>query len=384
MTSSHPASNHPGTAESSSLTNLKRLIWLYFWLLMFEGALRKWIVPQLSGPLLIIRDPVLLLCYMAASAQGRFPKNGLVVGLFLVGALSVLISFVQIAINSIPSTWAITLYGFHANFLHLPLIFIIAETFKRRDIEVMGKWLLLLAPGMAIIVFMQFRSAPSAWINLGAGVGAEQIGAAVNGIEKVRPAGLFSYNTGLGAYLALTAAFGLHYFFQDKTVLNKYFGTLAMGCVAIMLPLSVSRSTIIGVILVILTAVLCGLSNPALWKKSLKIITVGGAAVLVLASWSVLKEGTSIMTTRFANLGIHLAMEQARQPRIVHVGYGCVERVLATSQTGHADVTPTQRRKGFNTKVASLWLVIGFEHGSTGHLHRRRHHIDHGGQANIA
>src|SRR5438128_1892579 len=40
---------------------LKRLIWLYFWLLIFEGVFRKWIVPQLANPLLLVRDPVLLL-----------------------------------------------------------------------------------------------------------------------------------------------------------------------------------------------------------------------------------------------------------------------------------------------------------------------------------
>ena len=33
-----------------------RLVWAYFWLLLFEGALRKWLVPGLSSALLIVRD----------------------------------------------------------------------------------------------------------------------------------------------------------------------------------------------------------------------------------------------------------------------------------------------------------------------------------------
>ena len=39
---------------------IKTLIWIYFWLLIFEGALRKWFLPSLSSPLLLVRDPVAL------------------------------------------------------------------------------------------------------------------------------------------------------------------------------------------------------------------------------------------------------------------------------------------------------------------------------------
>ncbi len=37
---------------------LKKLFWAYFLLLIFEGALRKWILPQFSAPLLLVRDPI--------------------------------------------------------------------------------------------------------------------------------------------------------------------------------------------------------------------------------------------------------------------------------------------------------------------------------------
>ena len=45
---------------------LKKLFWAYFLLLIFEGALRKWIVPQLSAPLLLVRDPIGLLILLEA------------------------------------------------------------------------------------------------------------------------------------------------------------------------------------------------------------------------------------------------------------------------------------------------------------------------------
>ena len=36
----------------------RRAIWLYLVLLIFEGALRKWFLPSLATPLLLVRDPI--------------------------------------------------------------------------------------------------------------------------------------------------------------------------------------------------------------------------------------------------------------------------------------------------------------------------------------
>ena len=47
--------------SKSSLQNIRHLLWIYFLLLIFEGALRKWVVPGLSSPLLLVREPIALL-----------------------------------------------------------------------------------------------------------------------------------------------------------------------------------------------------------------------------------------------------------------------------------------------------------------------------------
>ena len=55
---------------SSELTLIKKLIWSYFLLLLFEGALRKWFLPGLSQGLLIVRDPIAVWIYYIAYNQG--------------------------------------------------------------------------------------------------------------------------------------------------------------------------------------------------------------------------------------------------------------------------------------------------------------------------
>ena len=69
--------NEPNNPENRPSGNIRRLIWLYFWLLLLEGALRKWVVPQLSNPLLIVRDPVVLLVYFLAFRAAGFSAQRL-------------------------------------------------------------------------------------------------------------------------------------------------------------------------------------------------------------------------------------------------------------------------------------------------------------------
>ena len=74
------------------ITDIKRLIWLYFFLLIFEGTFRKWILPQFSDVLLVVRDPVVLAIYFFAIKARVFPRNNYMLALGIIGVLSWLVS----------------------------------------------------------------------------------------------------------------------------------------------------------------------------------------------------------------------------------------------------------------------------------------------------
>src|SRR3546814_1990531 len=57
--------------DAYSINLLKQGIWVYFILLIFEGALRKWVLPGLATPLLVVRDPVALLLLLADRKSTR-------------------------------------------------------------------------------------------------------------------------------------------------------------------------------------------------------------------------------------------------------------------------------------------------------------------------
>ena len=57
-------------SEQQNIKQVKYLIWVYFYLLIFEGALRKWVLPSLATPLLLVREPIaLVLIYLSFKSK---------------------------------------------------------------------------------------------------------------------------------------------------------------------------------------------------------------------------------------------------------------------------------------------------------------------------
>jgi hypothetical protein len=233
--------------SDSVLRVLRLLVWLYFWLLLWEGALRKWFFPSLSTLLLVVRDPVVLLIYAIALAKGIFPFNRFILSMAALGIVSFgasLIVFDRLGIIA---------YGLRTNFLHLPLIFLLPNVVRQRDVVRMGCWLLLLSLPMAALVIYQFISPPGAWINAAAGgeLGAQMV--TVGG--RVRPAGIFSFVTGMVSFLGVVAAVLLSGFLDQKQ-LPRWLCIAGIPALLLSLTLSGSRSAIASVSIIIVASLL--------------------------------------------------------------------------------------------------------------------------------
>ena len=84
---------------------IRILYWCYIILLLFEGALRKWITPGLSNPLLIIRDPFAIAIYAISLQIGIFPRNKYANQLFILAIACGLVSLLT------PAGLKITAFG---------------------------------------------------------------------------------------------------------------------------------------------------------------------------------------------------------------------------------------------------------------------------------
>jgi hypothetical protein len=213
-------------------------IWAYLILLIFEGSLRKWVFPGASDMLLVIRDPIVLGIYMLAIMNGTFPRSGFIK---FAGFLAVA-SFAFAFLGGQTNIW-VTLFGVRTNYLHVPLIWIMAETLDRRDVRQIGYAILAIAIPMTLLMVMQNRGSPDAWVNRGAG-GSE--GSQITGaMGRIRPPGFFSFITGPMVFLPLATSFVLAFIIEKKKLIITVFVMVAAVFVALALPISISRGVMI-------------------------------------------------------------------------------------------------------------------------------------------
>lgn len=307
---------NPTLPENSTIRNIRRLIWLYFWLLIFEGALRKWVVPQLSTPLLIVRDPVLLLAYALAFRAGVFPRDVWVVAVGIIGGLSLLISFVPLWPYLSPSRIALVSgYGFRSNFLHLPLIFLIPRVLRPEDVKRFGWWTLILIIPMSALLIAQFNAASdSLWNRTASGEG-EMITA---GMGKVRASGTFSFVIGVVGFYAMATGFLVWAVLKDG-VYKNWLLFASGGALLIGIAVSGSRSVVGACAVVVSSLLLVFFVRPTAINRVGQALVATVILGFIMTKTPVFKEGLDVLTARFA--AVAEATEQS-------VAAGLVSRVF--------------------------------------------------------
>jgi hypothetical protein len=274
--------NRLAGAAPTSVRTVKTLIWVYFWLLITEGALRKWIVPALSDPLLIVRDPVVILIYWQALRGDFFPKHWLIRLTIGLGFFTFLWGCIHVYAGGSYKMLAVTLYGVRTYFLHLPLIFVIGHVFNRQDVIKLGKWCLLLSIPIAFLMVAQYKVDGGHWLNKGTqGLDSGQISAAMG---KIRPPGPFSFITGPAQFYPLVTAF-LIYGIMHTGTYPKWLLLAAAGSTFLILPVSGSRTLVMACALVVVFAAIALIWLPkqiprfAVWAA---VIVFGGLSLLAL------------------------------------------------------------------------------------------------------
>lgn len=175
------------------------IVFLIYALSLVEGPLRKWFLPQLSTPLIFLRDPLVITLYAYC--------------FLVVGKKLSQIAYVWIAFSCAASIWGLFPYllsdvdelgwvlGVRSYWLYMPLAFVVGEYFRRDDIIIFLIANVLIAAPYAALVAAQYAAGPGAWINSGvAGDDSAAVGVAGS---VVRPFGLFTYT---GQNVIFTAA----------------------------------------------------------------------------------------------------------------------------------------------------------------------------------
>lgn len=268
---------------------LVALVFVIYWLLILEGALRKWVLPDYEQYLFFIKVPFVLILYWMAFQHRRWPRTIAPMAAYylLVFVVTMLVP-IQLLVGEYSSPHLLlAVYGWINYFFYIPLAFLIFEQFEREDLGRLFKHTVWLAVLAVPIVILQFYSPSGSVINIGSGVsGVNQFEGLGSALGYIRPMGFFTSPLAQQQFVAATAAIVVATLLQrsrERLLSNRLLWTGVIAVVTMSI-FSQSRGLLLSVGLVLVVAVTAGLLtgkrqtivNAAVWPVAL----VAAVAVL--------------------------------------------------------------------------------------------------------
>lgn len=201
------------TATDTSIDPKRRrqivaLVFVMFWLLIFEGSIRKWVAPHWSSYLYFMRDPVALLIYYAAARARAFsPLHPLLLLGGVLAFIAMFASAIDLLVGGTQYSPILALYGFRNYFFYLPMPFVIARVFTYPDLCRLARHSIIALAIASPIAVLQFEAPPTSVLNVGSADDAEyQFSNLASGEGRVRPAGTFTSVMGMTQLTVSTLA----------------------------------------------------------------------------------------------------------------------------------------------------------------------------------
>jgi hypothetical protein len=197
-------------ARERARRRLVTIVLIVYLLLIFEGSLRKWAVPELGFYIFFIRDPFVLYAYVLAVKHRLWPKRSAWLTVFVAMAvLGLVLGTIQLIARGAGATESLlAIYGWRSYFFYPPLALLIGAQFAIGDLQRVARWTLLLTVPVGALVALQFFSPPGAPINVGTADDSalQFVGLGLTG-DRTRPMGTFSSGAGQNQFVA--SAFAL-------------------------------------------------------------------------------------------------------------------------------------------------------------------------------
>jgi hypothetical protein len=324
---------------------IRQLIYLYLILWLVEGGLRRWFLPGLATPLLLIRDPVVIAIYAVCISKNLFPFNAFI----LTGLLLALLTFIN-ALTLGHGNVLVALYGMRCDFLHVPLIFIMGRVLRQKDLVALAKVAAWMAIPYTILLVAQFYQPQDAWVNRG--VGGDMAGAGFDGANgHFRPPGTFSFISGPSQLYPLFAACWFAGLLSGRLPFWLIIGSGLAILIAI--PVSISRAFFLGVALVAIAGVGAMIVGKRLSIGMLvKVALIALVLPLAAAQLPAFKDGMEAFSARWETATTDVGGFQE----------AIVDRVLDSLFGSFENVTYSGLGTGFSTNVGQKFLTqeVGF------------------------
>lgn len=189
-----------------SAMNWRRSLAIVFVLVVLEGALRKWLLPEFSNLLYFLKDVILLGAYCRFfwfskhTPKHSLPSYYIKYALFLAAGWCLFQAF-----NPSLGSPVVGLFGLRGYLFYVPLMWLIPNMFETEaELYRALRWYLLLVIPVGILGIIQFYSPASSPLNIYAG-GIDPT-AGFSGTDRLRITGTFPYISGYAVYLSVCFA----------------------------------------------------------------------------------------------------------------------------------------------------------------------------------
>jgi len=261
---------------------IRRGLGLFLLLLIYDGALRKWMLPSVEAILFIAKDALLLgLLFYALFNRPRqinVSMQPAVRALFLLYAAWVLLEMGNLNLPSV----LVGIWGLKAHLLYASLILLLPLAFNNLD-DVL-RWLVKIYPWLVVpvctLAFVQLALPANSFINQQVSGGMDMI-SYFGKTNLVRVTGTFSYITGMATFVQATTVLGMGLFIGGAR--SRLF-LVGLGFALAALPATGSRGVIAvvaaSVIIMLLAALTSRLIGSRMTVRIVVVIAVLGAISL--------------------------------------------------------------------------------------------------------
>ncbi len=274
--------------------NVRWALGLFLFLLIYDGALRKWVLPGAEQILFIAKDALLLGMLAYAMLNRTRQKNAVMDAsaraLFVLYAAWVLLESGNLNLPSV----LVGIWGLKAHLLYASLILLLPLAFN--NLDELFRWLVKIYPWVVIpvcsLAFVQLVSPADSFINQSVKGGTEAT-SYFGDAGLVRVTGTFSYISGMGAFVQVTTLLGMGLFLAGAR--SRLF-LVGLGFALATLPATGSRGVIVVVaasaIIMLLAAVTSKLIGTKTALRIVVVMAVLGAASLQTqdAAWVALQQ----------------------------------------------------------------------------------------------
>ena len=272
------------TFERPHVRTAARLLFATFWLIIFTGAIRKWMFPNLNV-LYLLQDVPIAIAYLYALMTGQFTRSLVLIGIAILSVILVLQTLLQIVLIGLSPFTAIV--GLHHYLFYLPMMVVFPVVFDadlRRDFV---RWNLFLALPMCALGIAQSVSPSTAFVNQSSAGGSMMI--PEGGIS--RGTGTFNFTSFYALWLGLAFALCIGEWLlpQERRSLKSRSLHIACTTAVLLAALVSAERTALGFLLVavfggILASVLLGATRPLLVMVMLIAMLPIGAGLTALIS----------------------------------------------------------------------------------------------------